>query len=85
MAKKRGRRAYFQVLLGEHRAELLEKEAAKHDMKAMHLMREFIYEGLQRATSKSSYSQAEAEDMVTWKESIANRVRGRQQASDDYE
>ena len=77
MAKKRGKRAYFQLLLGEHRALLLEELAAESDMKVMPFMRELIYGSLKKLVPKSEYQQAEAADQAVWMESVRNRVQGR--------
>ncbi len=65
------------MLLGESRALLLIEEAEKRAIRPMHLLREYIYAGLKKTAAKSDYNKAEAEDELTWQQSVSNRVKAR--------
>jgi hypothetical protein len=48
MARLHGRKRYYQVLLDEDRAEAVEAEATRQNIRVTALMREWIYEKLKQ-------------------------------------
>ena len=77
MAGTHGRRKYLQILLELNRAALLEEMAKEKNMRLTDLAREFIYDGIRRATSVPVYKEAEAQDAAIWRQSVRNRIEGR--------
>jgi hypothetical protein len=77
MAGTHGRRRYLQILLEPTRADLLEEMAKEKGMRLTGLAREFIYDGIKRASSVPVYKEAEAKDAAIWRESVRNRIEGR--------
>lgn len=81
MATKHGNKVYFQLLLDPARALLLEQQAQDKGVKATALAREAIYEWLASTTDSAVLEAAEAMDKARWKQSVRNRVAGRQRRS----
>jgi hypothetical protein len=77
MAQIHGRKAYFQVLLGPHRAALIEAEAEKAGIRSTAWIRDAVYSMLERKLPASVYKEAAAEDEASWKASVRRRVEGR--------
>ena len=77
MAGQHGSRKYFQVLLQPHRAELVEELAEEKKVRATELIRQFVYQALERDLPASIYKQAEAADQAVWRQAVRNRVEGR--------
>jgi hypothetical protein len=82
MASKHGNKVYFQLLLDPARALLLEQQAQDKGVKATALAREAIYEWLASTTDSSVMQAAEAMDKARWKQSVQNRVAGRQRKAE---
>lgn len=77
MATLHGAKAYYQILLDPHRAELLERLAEERGMRTTALAREMLYSAMERLVGASDYGLAEAQDHAQRRASIQNQVRGR--------
>ena len=77
MTRLHGAKAYYQILLDPHRAELLERLAEERGMRTTALAREMLYSAMKRLVGASDYGLAEAQDHAQRLASIQNQVRGR--------
>jgi hypothetical protein len=89
MPLKHGSKLYCQLLLDPHRYKLAEKLAAKLSkerseregrdvkVKVTALLRDMVYEALEKVLPASEYKAAEAADEALWRESVKKRVEGR--------
>ena len=77
MARLHGSKAYYQVLLDPHRAQLLEDLAAAAGMRPSAYARELLYSAVKRVTEAATYGLAEAQDAALRRRSIQNQVQGR--------
>jgi len=77
MAGKHGKRCYYQVLLQPNRAALIDEIAAEKQMRSTELIRQFVYESLERELPRSDYTAAVEADKEVWNEAVRNRVAGR--------
>lgn len=80
MPLQHGRKLYCQLLVDQHRYQLLERLAAKEGKRTTALMREMVYTMLEKAVSVSDYKAAEAADRAAWADSVKRRVEGRQRS-----
>ena len=80
MARLHGAKAYYQVLLDPHRAQLLEDLAADAGMRPSAYARELLYSAVKRSTEAATYGLAEAQDQALRRTSIQNQVQGRARA-----
>ena len=85
MAGNHGSRRYFQVLLQPHRAELVEEIAAEKNIRATELIRQMVYQALERDLPASIYKAADAADQAVWRQAVRNRVEGRTKSRRDSE
>ena len=83
MTVKHGKKDYYQILLDPHRSELLKAIVSEKGMKATSLIRDLIYEQLEKKVPKHIYQVALAKDKAVWKESISNRLIARKKNKDD--
>ena len=67
----------YQILLDQNRSELFKELANKKGLKITGLIREIIYEELEKTTPKHIYEMALAKDKAIWRESISNRISSR--------
>ena len=77
MTIKHGKKDYYQILLDPHRSELLKKLVNEQGIKATSLIRELIYEQLEKKVPKHIYQVALAKDKAVWRESVSNRLIAR--------
>lgn len=80
MARLHGSKAYYQLLLDPHRAQLLEELAADAGMRTTAYARELLYSAIRRSTDATAYGLAEAEDQALRRKSIQKQVQGRTRA-----
>ena len=83
MAIRHGNKQYFQILLDPNRAELVQQEAANNKQRATAWIREAVYSELKRVTSPTVYSEAEAQDLARWRQSVRKQVEGRTKQNND--
>ena len=77
MAGKHGKRCYYQVLLQPNRAALIDAIAKQKQLRSTELIRQFVYESLEREVSRWEYKAAVDADKKVWEEAVRNRVAGR--------
>ena len=77
MTIKHGKKDYYQILLDPHRSELLKELVNEQGIKATSLIRELIYEQLEKKVPKHIYQVALAKDKAVWRESVSNRLIAR--------
>ena len=77
MTVKHGKKDYYQILLDPHRSELLKAIVSEKGIKATSLIRDLIYEQLEKKVPKHIYQMALAKDKAIWRESISNRISSR--------
>jgi hypothetical protein len=77
MALRHGNKAYFQILLDPHRAELVQQEAKKAGKRATAWIRDVVYEELRMNTPSEVYNDAETADQIEWRKSVRRRIEGR--------
>ena len=77
MTIKHGKKDYYQILLDPHRSELLKDLVSEQGIKATSLIRDLIYEQLEKKVPKHIYQMALAKDKAIWRESISNRIFSR--------
>lgn len=83
MTVKHGKKDYYQILLDPHRSELLKAIVSEKGIKATSLIRDLIYEKLEKKVPKHIYQVALAKDKAVWRESISNRLISRKKNKDD--
>ena len=83
MTIKHGKKDYYQILLDPHRSELLKKLVNEQGIKATSLIRELIYEQLEKKVPKHIYQVALAKDKAVWRESVSNRLMARKNNKDN--
>ena len=83
MTVKHGKKDYYQILLDPHRSELLKELVSEKGIKATSLIRDLIYEQLEKKVPKHIYQVALAKDKAVWRESISNRLIARKRNKDD--
>ena len=83
MTVKHGKKDYYQILLDPHRSELLKAIVSEKGIKATSLIRDLIYEKLEKKVPKHIYQVALAKDKAVWRESISNRLIARKKNKDD--
>ena len=84
MTVKHGKKDYYQILLDPHRSELLKAIVSEKGIKATSLIRDLIYEQLEKKVPKHIYQVALAKDKAVWRESISNRLIARKNNKDNY-
>ena len=77
MSIRHGKKFYYQILLDPNRSELFKELANKKGLKITGLIREIIYEELEKTTPKHIYEMALAKDKAIWRESNLNRISSR--------
>ena len=83
MTVKHGKKDYYQILLDPHRSELLKELVNEQGIKATSLIRELIYEQLEKKVPKHIYQVALAKDKAVWRESVSNRLIARKNNKDN--
>ena len=83
MTVKHGKKDYYQILLDPHRSELLKAIVSEKGIKATSLIRDLIYEQLEKKVPKHIYQVALAKDKAVWRESISNRLIARKNNRDN--
>ena len=83
MTVKHGKKDYYQILLDPHRSELLKAIVSEKGIKATSLIRDLIYEQLEKKVPKHIYQVALAKDKAVWRESISNRLIARKNNKDN--
>ena len=83
MTIKHGKKDYYQILLDPHRSDLLKKLVNEQGIKATSLIRELIYEQLEKKVPKHIYQVALAKDKAVWRESVSNRLIARKNNKDN--
>ena len=83
MTVKHGKKDYYQILLDPHRSELLKAIVSEKGIKATSLIRDLIYEQLEKKVPKHIYQVALAKDKAVWRESISNRLIARKKNKDN--
>ena len=83
MAQLHGNKAHYHVLIDPNRAELLFEKAAEADQRPAAWIREAVYSELKRITSPTVYSEAEAQDLARWRQSVRKQVEGRTKQNND--
>ena len=77
MARNHGNKKYVQLLLDPSRFMLIEQIAQDKGMKPNALLRQAIYDWLGFMMPKEIILAAEKLDEARWKQSIQNRIQGR--------
>jgi len=77
MAVQHGSKYYVQLLIDPNRYKLAENLAAQQGKKVTAALRDLVYEGLERAFSKTVYRQAVSQDEEEWQKAVKRRVQGR--------
>ena len=72
-----GQKRYLQLLLHPHRSELLDQLAEERGVRVTALVRDMVYEALQRTVSKAGYAAAVAQDDALRAEAIRRQTEGR--------
>ena len=85
MPLRHGSKIYCQLLLDANRYRLAEELAASQEKKVTAMLREIVYEALEKAVPFDVYEEALAADEKVWKESIQRRVEGRQRSRRERE
>jgi len=83
MAQLHGNKAHYHVLIDPNRAELLLEKAAEADQRPAAWIREAVYSELKRISSPTVYSEAEAQDLARWRQSVRKQVEGRTKQNND--
>ena len=83
MTVKHGKKDYYQILLDPHRSELLKELVSEKGIKATSLIRDLIYEQLEKKVPKHIYQAALAKDKAVWRESVSNRLIARKSNKDN--
>ena len=83
MTVKHGKKEHYQILLDPHRSELLKDLVSEQGIKATSLIRDLIYEQLEKKVPKHIYQVALAKDKAVWRESISNRLIARKNNKDN--
>ena len=83
MTVKHGKKDYYQILLDPHRSELLKDLVSEKGIKATSLIRDLIYEQLEKKVPKHIYQVALAKDKAVWRESVSNRLIARKNNKDN--
>ena len=83
MTVKHGKKDYYQILLDPHRSELIKAIVSEKGIKATSLIRDLIYEQLEKKVPKHIYQVALAKDKAVWRESISNRLIARKNNKDN--
>ena len=83
MTVKHGKKDYYQILLDPHRSQLLKELVNEQGIKATSLIREIIYEQLEKKVPKHIYQVALAKDKAVWRESVSNRLIARKNNKDN--
>ena len=83
MAQLHGNKAHYHVLIDPNRAELLFEKAAEADQRPAAWIREAVYSELKRISSPTVYSEAEAQDLARWRQSVRKQVEGRTKQNND--
>ena len=83
MAGKHGKRWYYQILLQPHRAALIEaiaeeRSTPENKVRTTDLIRDFIYQSLEREIPQWEYDSAVEADKEVWNQAVKNRVAGRE-------
>ena len=76
MPLRHGQKVYCQLLLDMNRYKLAEELASREGKKVTGMLREMVYEALEKALP-AYYKSAEDADKEAWKESVQRRVQGR--------
>ena len=77
MATKHGNRVYIQVLLEPFRGELFMQEANAKGIKPSALIRQLVYDYLEKNTDQQNYCEALANDKQKWQDAVDSRLEGR--------
>ena len=77
MVRKHGNKIYKQLLLDPAKFEILDEIAKQRGIKATALIREVVYEWIEKQVDSSRFKVADALDEATWRQSVRNRVEGR--------
>ena len=85
MAGQHGKRRYYQVLLQPNRADLVDEIAKEKGVRSTELIRQFVYQALERDLPASIYKQADAADQAVWRQAVRNRVEGRAKSRKESE
>ena len=83
MTVKHGKKDYYQIFLDPYRSELLKELVNEKGIKTTSLIREIIYEQLEKKIPKHIYQVALAKDKAVWKESVSNRISARKNNKDN--
>ena len=83
MAGKHGKRWYYQILLQPNRAALIEaiakeRSTPENTVRTTDLIRDFIYQSLEREIPQWEYESAVEADKEVWRQAVSNRVAGRE-------
>jgi hypothetical protein len=85
MPLRHGQKFYCQLLLDHNRYLLVEAMAMQQGKRTTALLREMVYDALERALPASEYRAAEAADYAAWTDSVKRRVQGRQRSRQEAE
>lgn len=77
MPIQHGSKYYCQLLIDPNRYKLAEKIALSEGVKVTAVLRDLVYDGLERHYSAAEYEEARQSDEDIWRESIKRRVEGR--------
>ena len=80
MAINHGNKRCFQVLLDPHRSQLLEEVAASQGVRATALIRDLLYEWVERTSDEEKFEHALVNDKLLWEQTVQKRLDGRAKA-----
>ncbi len=80
MSIKHGNKQNYQLLLDRNRAKIFDDIAQESGIRTTALMREALYEYLEEHCSSKVYEKALELDQNQWRQSVQNRINGRQSA-----
>jgi len=77
MATKHGNKRYFQILLDPNRSELFEEIAMKKGIRPTTLIREILYQWVEKQSTQECFEEALRQDKLLWRQSVERRLAGR--------
>lgn len=77
MPSQHGSKFYCQLLIDPNRYKLAEKLADQSGKKVTAVLRDLVYESLERHYSKKEYQAAAMADAEVWNDSVRRRVSSR--------
>ena len=84
MSLRHGNKRYYQLLLDPNRASMLQRTAEDLGKRETEMIREIVYTWLYQHHPEW-YEEEKGKDDVLWRQSVRNRVKGREKARQSRE